>query len=138
MITFTNSNRTIPTAITGNNETINNPSYIDKSFREQSFLMLGTRAEKIFEVLKKFLSPGSILQKVLVPQHDLSKCLGPLPQSSKQLKTFLCPFYSFTIVFIPLTLNKKNSKEFNSFLKSCFKMILIFKNNTSPDTMKAP
>ena len=34
MITFTNSNRTIPTAITGNNETINNPYYIDKSFRE--------------------------------------------------------------------------------------------------------
>ena len=35
--------------------------------------MLGTRAEEIFEVLKTFLSPGSIWQNVLVPQHDLSK-----------------------------------------------------------------
>ena len=35
--------------------------------------MLGTRVEEIFEVLKKFLSPGSIWQKVLVPQYDLSK-----------------------------------------------------------------
>ena len=38
--------------------------------------MLGTRVEEIFEVLKKFLSPGSIWQKVLVTQHDLSKCFG--------------------------------------------------------------
>ena len=35
--------------------------------------MLGTRAEEIFEDLKRFLSPGSIWQKVLVPQHDLLK-----------------------------------------------------------------
>ena len=35
--------------------------------------MPGTRAEGIFEKLKKFLSPGSIWQKVLVPQHDLLK-----------------------------------------------------------------
>ena len=38
--------------------------------------MLGTRVEEIFEVLKKFLSPGSIWQNVLVPQHDLSKSFG--------------------------------------------------------------
>ena len=38
--------------------------------------MLGIRAEEIFEVLKKFLSPASIWQKVLVPQHDLSKSFG--------------------------------------------------------------
>ena len=38
--------------------------------------MLGNRAEEIFEVLKKFLSPRSIWQKVLVHQHDLSKCFG--------------------------------------------------------------
>ena len=38
--------------------------------------MLGTRAEGIFEELKKFLSPGSIWQKVLVPQHNLLKSFG--------------------------------------------------------------
>ena len=40
--------------------------------REESFLMPGTRAKGIFEELKKFLSHGSIWQKVL-PQHDLLK-----------------------------------------------------------------
>ena len=38
--------------------------------------MPGTRAEGIFEELKKFLSPGSIWQKVLVHQHDLLKSFG--------------------------------------------------------------
>ena len=38
--------------------------------------MPGTRAEGIFEELKKFLNPGSIRQKVLVPQHDLLKGFG--------------------------------------------------------------
>ena len=33
--------------------------------------MLDTRAEEIFEDLKKFLSSGSIWQEILVPQHDL-------------------------------------------------------------------
>ena len=45
--------------------------------------MPGTRVEGIFEELKKFLGPGSIWQKVLVPQHDLLKSFGTLPQSSK-------------------------------------------------------
>ena len=38
--------------------------------------MLGTRAEEISEVLKKFFSHGSIWEKILVPQHDLSKSFG--------------------------------------------------------------
>ena len=38
--------------------------------------MPGTRAEDIFEELKKFLSSGSIFQKVFVPQHDLLKSFG--------------------------------------------------------------
>ena len=38
--------------------------------------MLGTKAEGIFEELKKFLSPGSIWYKALVPQHDLLKSFG--------------------------------------------------------------
>ena len=38
--------------------------------------MLGTRAEEIFEDLKKFLIPGSIWQKVLVPQNNLLKSFG--------------------------------------------------------------
>ena len=38
--------------------------------------MPGTRAEGVFEELKKFLSPGSIWYKVLVAQHDLLKSFG--------------------------------------------------------------
>ena len=52
--------------------------------------MLGTRAEEIFEDLKRFLSPRSIWQKVLVLQHDLLKSFSTLPQSSKEL--FRTPF----------------------------------------------
>ena len=54
--------------------------------------MPGTRAEGIFEELKKLLSPGSIWQKVLVPQHDL-------------LKSFVTPTAKVKIaqkVFVPL------------------------------------
>ena len=38
--------------------------------------MSGTRAEDIFEELKKVFEPGSIWQKVLVHQHDLLKSFG--------------------------------------------------------------
>ena len=38
--------------------------------------MPGTRVEGIFEELKKFLCPERTWQKVLVPQHDLSKSFG--------------------------------------------------------------
>ena len=54
--------------------------------------MLGSRAEGIFEELKKFLSPGSIWQKVLVPQHNI-------------LKSFRIPTTKLEIaqkVFVPL------------------------------------
>ena len=105
--------------------------------REQSFL---TKAEEIFEDLKKFLSPGSMWPKVLVPQHSLSKSFGTATTKFKIAQKVLqsYPFYNFTIVFISLTLNQKKSKEFNSFSYLCFKMILIFKNDTSPATMTAP
>ena len=53
--------------------------------------MLGTRAEEIFEVLKKFLSPESIWQKVLVPQHDLSKCFGTPTTKLKIAQNFFVP-----------------------------------------------
>ena len=38
--------------------------------------MPGTRAEEIFEKLKKVLSPGRRWQKVLENQHDLLKNFG--------------------------------------------------------------
>ena len=38
--------------------------------------MGGTRAERIFEELQKFLSPRSIWKKVLVPQHYFLKSFG--------------------------------------------------------------
>ena len=43
--------------------------------------MPGTRAEWIFEKLKMFSSPGSIWQKILVPQHNLLKSFGTPTQN---------------------------------------------------------
>ena len=52
--------------------------------------MLGTRAEEIFEDLKRFLSPGSIWQKVLVPQHDLLKSFStPITKLKIAQKVFV-------------------------------------------------
>ena len=70
--------------------------------------MLSTWAEELFDDLKKFLSPRSIWQKVLVPQYDL-------------LKSFGTPTTKLKIA-----------------QKLCFKRISTSKNNASPATMKAP
>ena len=53
--------------------------------------MLGTRADGIFEELKKFLSPGSIWQKVLVPQHNLLKSFGIPTTKLKTAKKVFVP-----------------------------------------------
>ena len=100
--------------------------------------MLGTRAEEIFEGLKKFLSSGSIWQKILVSQKNLLKSFGTPTTKFKTAQYVFVPLLQHCYSFHTPTLNKKNSKEFNSSLKLCFKMILIFKNNTSPYTMVAP
>ena len=57
--------------------------------------MLGTRAEKIFEDLKRFLSPGSIWQKVLVPQHDLLKSFGTPTTKLKIAQKVFVPLFQF-------------------------------------------
>ena len=85
--------------------------------------MPGTRVEGIFEELKKFLSPRRIWQKALIPKHDLLKSFAtPTIKVNIAQKKFSHPFYNFSIVFVPLTSNKKNSEEFSSF-KLCLKMI---------------
>ena len=57
--------------------------------------MLGTRAEEIFEDLKRFLSPGSIWQKVLVPQHDLLKSFGTPTTKLKIAQKVFVPLLQF-------------------------------------------
>ena len=59
--------------------------------REQSFLIPGTRAEGIFEELKKLLSLGTIWQKVLVTQHDLLKSFGNPITNIKMLPKVFVP-----------------------------------------------
>ena len=71
----------------------------------------GTRAERNFEEVKKFFSPERIWQKVLVLQHDISKSFDIPTTKLKIAQKFFLPFYNFTLVFVPLTLNKKKSKE---------------------------
>ena len=100
--------------------------------------MLGTMAEEVFENLKNFLSPGSLWQKVLVSQNNIFKSFGTPTTTFKIAQEVLVPLLQLYYSFHTPDIEQKNSKQFNSFLKLCFKMILIFKNNTSPDTMKAP
>ena len=54
--------------------------------------MRGTRAERIFEKLKEFLSPGSIWHKVLVPQHDLLKSFVTPTTKLKIAQKIFVPF----------------------------------------------
>ena len=89
--------------------------------------MPGTRAEGILEELKKFLSPGSIWQKVLVPQHDLLKSFGiPTTKLIIAQKVFVALLQLYNSFRNP-DIEQKNSKEFDSFFKLCLKMIF---NNT--------
>ena len=70
--------------------------------------MLGTRAQELFEVLKKFLSPGNIWQKVLVPQHDLSKSFGtPTPKLKIAQKVFVSPLQLYDSFHTPDIEQKK-------------------------------
>ena len=79
----------------------------------ESFLIPGTRPERIFEELKK------------VPKHDILKSFGfpyhKAQNSSKRFRTLLQLYHSFRTLYIEQT---KNSKEFNRFFKFCLKMIL--------------
>ena len=78
--------------------------------------MPGTRAEGIFEELKRFLSPRSIWHKVLVPQHDVLKNFGTPTTKFKIAQKGFVLLYNFTIVFVPLTLNKKKIPKSLSYV----------------------
>ena len=62
--------------------------------------MSGTRAEDIFEELKKVFEPGSIWQKVLVHQHDLLKSFGTPTAKLKIAQKVSCndeTWHSYTL-----------------------------------------
>lgn len=76
--------------------------------------MSSARTEEIFEELKKFLNPGIIWQKVLLPHYDLLKSFfSPTTELKVVLKVFI-PFYNFTIVFVAFV-PKKISKSLKVF-----------------------
>ena len=54
--------------------------------------MPGTKAEGIFEKLKKFLNPGSTWQKVLLSQHNLLKSFGTLTKAQNTSNSFRTSF----------------------------------------------
>ena len=78
--------------------------------------MLGITAEEIFEVLKKFLSPGSIWQNVLVPQHDLSKSFGtPTKKLKIAQKVFVPLLQLYNSFHTPDIEQKKFQKSLTVF-----------------------
>ena len=89
--------------------------------------MPGTRAKGIFERLIKFLSLGSIWQKVLVPQHDLLKSFGTSITKLKTAQKVFVPLLQLYNSFCTADIEQKNPKQFNSFFGLCLKMIF---NNT--------
>ena len=71
--------------------------------------MPGTRTEGIFEELKRFLSPGNIWQKVLLPQHDILKSFGT---PTTKLKIAPKNFVPLLQLYNSFRTTKQNSKEF--------------------------
>ena len=61
--------------------------------------MPDTKAEGIFEKLKKFFNPGSIWQKVLVSPHDLLKSFGTLTKAQNSSNSFRTPFTTIKMIF---------------------------------------
>ena len=78
--------------------------------------MPGTRAEGIFDRLKKFLSPRSIWQKVLVPQHDLLTSFGtPTTQLKIAEKVFVPLLQRYNSFRTPGIEQKKIPKSLTVF-----------------------
>ena len=90
--------------------------------------MPGTRAEGIFEELKKFLSPGSIWQKVLVPQHDLLKSFGTPTTKLKIAQKVFVPLLQLYNSFRTLDIEQKKIPKNLTVFLIMFKMIF---NNTA-------
>ena len=81
--------------------------------------MPGTRAEGVFEELKKFLCPGSIWQKVLVLLHDLLKSFRTLTTKLKIAQKGFVPLLQLYNSF--RTPGIEQNKIPKSFFKLCFK-----------------
>ena len=79
-------------------------------------VIFNARAEGIFEKLEKFLSPGSIWQKVLVPQHDLLKSFGTPTTKLKIAQKVIVPLSQLYNSFRTLDIEqKKIPKSFTVF-----------------------
>ena len=70
--------------------------------------MPGTRAEGLFEVLKKFLCPGRTWQNVLVPQHDLLKSFGTPTTKLKIAQKVFVPLLQLYHSFRTPDIEQKN------------------------------
>ena len=86
--------------------------------------MLDTRAEGIFEKLKKIFSPGSIWQKVLVPQHDLLKSFGTPTTKLKIAQKVFVPVLQLYNSFHTPDIKQKKSLYRNNIKLSTFLMTL--------------
>ena len=73
--------------------------------------MLDTRVEEIFEDLKKFLSPGSMWQHILVPQHDLLKSFGTPTTKFKIAQSVFIPLLQVYTSFHTPDIEKKIPKS---------------------------
>ena len=79
-------------------------------------VIFNVRAEGIFEKLKKFLSLGSIWQKVLVPQHNLLKSFGTPTTKLKIAQKVTVPLLQLYNSFRTLDIEqKKIPKSFTVF-----------------------
>ena len=82
--------------------------------------MLGTRAEEIFEDLKKFLSLGSIWQKVLVAQNNLLKSLGTPSTKFKIAQKVFVPLLQLYYSFHTPDIKQNKFQKVKQFFKFMF------------------
>ena len=78
--------------------------------------MPSTRAEGIFDELKRFLSPGRIWQKVLVPQHDLLKSFSAPTTKLNTAQKLFVPLLQLLNIFRTPDIEQKKPQRVLQFV----------------------
>ena len=78
--------------------------------------MPSTRTKGIFDELKRYLSPGRIWQKVLVPQHDLLKGFSAPSTKLNIAQKFFVPLLQLLNIFRTPDIEQKKPQRVLQFV----------------------
>ena len=92
--------------------------------------MPSTRAEGIFDELKRLLNPGRIWQKVLVLQHEFLKSFSAPTTKLNTAQIIFVPFLQLLNIFRTPDIEQKKPQRVLQFFLILFKNdILKYQNN---------